>query len=230
MGLSDDLITEVDKIFKSTWTIREGTKVPEPEDIKLGNDGVKIQATVLYADLDGSTNLVDSMTPQFAAEIYKTYLFSAAKIIKSEGGTITAYDGDRIMAIYIGDSKNTSAVRSALKINYSVLKIINPAIKKHYPSKDYEIKQVVGIDSSPLMAARTGVRGYNDIVWVGRSANYAAKLSSYSSAYSTRITKTVYDKLSSEAKYSDGKDMWEKDPNLLKGQTIYRSTYFWTIK
>jgi len=229
MGLSDELIGEVDKIFKNDWNIREGSKVPEPEDIKLGNEGVKIDATVLYADLDGSTNLVDSYKPEFAAEIYKAYLYCAAKIIKSEGGTITAYDGDRVMAIYIGDSKNTSAVKTALKINYSVLKIINPAIKKQYQSSSYEIKQVVGIDFSQLIAARTGVRGNNDIVWVGRAANYAAKLSSYQATHSTRITKKVYDNMADLVKYSNNLNMWEVDPISLKGENIYRSTYYWTI-
>ena len=63
---------------------------------------VKIEGTVLYADLDSSTNLVDEYKPQFAAEMYKTYLHCAAKIIRSEGGTITSYDWDRIMAVYVG--------------------------------------------------------------------------------------------------------------------------------
>jgi class 3 adenylate cyclase len=52
---------------------------------------------------------------RFAAEIYKTFLHCAAKIIRSEDGVITAYDGDRIMAVFIGNAKNTSAVRAALK-------------------------------------------------------------------------------------------------------------------
>lgn len=229
MGFAEELTNEVNKIFKTEWVIRDGTKVPEPEDIKLGNEGVKIQATVLYADLDGSTNLVDSKKPTFAAEIYKTYLYCAAKIIKYEGGTITAYDGDRIMAIFIGGSKNTTAVRTALKIKYAVSEIINPEIKKVYSSSDYKIKQVVGIDSSQLIAARTGVRGSNDIVWVGRSANYAAKLSSYDASHSTRITKQVYSNLAEEAKYSDGKNMWEVDPSPLNNETIYRTNYQWKI-
>jgi class 3 adenylate cyclase len=99
MGLADDLTSEVEKIFKARWEVRDGQVVPESEDLTLSNTGVKLDATVLYADLDGSTNLVDQYLPGFAAEIYKTYLHCAAKIIKSEGGVITAYDGDRVMAV-----------------------------------------------------------------------------------------------------------------------------------
>ena len=51
------------------------------------------------------------------------------EIIRSEGGEITAYDGDRIMAVYIGDTKNTSAVQTAMKTYYAVDQIVMPALK-----------------------------------------------------------------------------------------------------
>src|SRR5439155_252745 len=130
--------------------------------------------------------------------------------IRSEGGEITAYDGDRVMAVFIGDFKNTSAARAALKINYARIHIVNPAIKAQYPRTEYEIRHVVGVDTSGLFVARTGIRGSNDLVWVGRAANYAAKLSTLSSDYPSRITKAVYDMLHSSLKMSaDGRSMWE---------------------
>lgn len=59
--------------------------------------------------MDGSTTLVDSKTSEKAAEIYKAYLVCAVKVIKAEGGAITAYYGDRIMAVFIGNGKNSLA-------------------------------------------------------------------------------------------------------------------------
>ncbi len=111
MGLKEDLAGEVRKIFRDAWSTRDGRVVPEPKDVGLGNVGVNLEATVLYADIDGSTSMVDSKSKEFAAEVYKTYLLCAVRIIKSEDGTVTAYDGDRVMSVFIGDSKNTSAVR-----------------------------------------------------------------------------------------------------------------------
>ena len=227
MSLVEDYSKVVEEIFKEKWSIREGRKVPESEDLALGNDAVKLDGTVLYADLDDSTNLVDGYQPAFAAKIYKAYLSCAAKIIRSEGGVITSYDGDRIMAVYIGGSKNTSAACSALKINYAVTKIINPILKECYPKTDYLVKQVVGIDTSNLFVARTGIRGSNDLVWVGRAANYAAKLSSLSADYPSRLTEAVYKKLNKSVKYSnDGKPMWKEATwNDMNGMRIYRSTW-----
>ena len=174
MSLGDDLNSEVRKILREQWTTRQGHVVPDPEDLGLGNDAVLLDGTVLYADLNGSTKLVETMKPEFAAEVYKCFLTCAARIIRAEGGEITGYDGDRIMAVYLGGSKNSDAARTALKINYSVEKIINPAIRDQYPHNSYALAHVVGIDTSNLFVARVGVRGDNDLVWVGRAANYAA--------------------------------------------------------
>ena len=232
MGLGDELTDDVQKIFKQRWDTREGKKVPESENLQLGgNEAVKLNGTVLYADLDASTNLVDSHKPRFAAKIYKAYLNCAAKIIRSEGGVITSYDGDRIMAVYIGESKDDSAARSALKINYTVTQIINPILEKHYNQTDYHVKQVVGIDTSELFVARTGIRKSNDLVWVGRAANYAAKLCSLSAKSPSRLTEAVYKKLNKSVKYaSDGRSMWESTTwTDMNGMRIYRSNWWWEI-
>lgn len=230
MALIDDLRREVEQIFRSTWTSRDGNVVPESENIKLGNDAVELDGTVLYADLAASTLLVDTQTRLFAAEIYKTYLLCAAKIITAEGGAITAYDGDRIMAVFIGDSKNSSAAKTALKINYAVEYIVNPALRNQYPNSTYKIRQKVGIDTSKLTVARTGIRGSNDLVWVGRAANYAAKLAALPSSYPSKITSEVYDRLNEASKYSEGMNVWTStswtEMNFL---TIYHSSWWWEV-
>jgi class 3 adenylate cyclase len=110
-------------------TERDGVTVPEPSNLQLGNDGVSLEATVLYADMAGSTNLVDEQSPKLAAEVYKCYLACAARIIKQEEGSTTAYDGDRIMDVFIGNVKNTTAARTAMKIHWAVKNIVIPPLR-----------------------------------------------------------------------------------------------------
>lgn len=229
MALGDNLRAEVRKIFQERWTTASRRAVPESVDLELRNDAVTVHGAVLYADLDGSTNLVDTHKPQFAAEIYKTYLVCAARIIESEGGTITAYDGDRIMAVYTSRNRHDKAVRSALKINYAVREIVNPAIADLYKS-DYQVKHSVGIDTSELLVARTGIRGANDLVWVGRAANYAAKLSGRCGP-PTQITAEVYDRMTQSCVIgSNGQNMWAQAtaPEIGHGK-IYTSTWTWKV-
>ncbi len=231
MALADDLKSQVAKIFKDQWVSTQGRVVPSPESIQLNNSAIEFDsATVLYADLDGSTAMVDSCEWQFSAEIYKSYLHCAAKIIKDHDGVITSYDGDRIMAVYVGERKNSRAALSALKINYAVKNIINPAILVQYPKSTFVLKHVIGIDTSPIKVARTGVRGDNDLVWIGRAANYAAKLTTLSSDTPLWITGEVFSVLSSNLKVHNGKNIWDArtwtDMNKL---SIYRSSWTWGI-
>lgn len=226
MSLGSDIKSEITAIFRAQWTERDGNVVPEDESIKLTNDGVNVEGTVLYADMADSTLLVARQTKTFATEIYKTFLHAAAKIIRNEGGTITAYDGDRIMAVYLGKSKNTSAVTTALRIHYAVDSIIGPAIKAQYQQQTYAPQHVVGIDTSKLFVARTGVRGANDLVWVGRAANYAAKLAALPHEYPTWITEDVYNNMNEIVKFTDGHSMWEAmDWNAMDKKRIYRSNW-----
>ncbi len=230
MGLRDDLEKEVGEIFKERWTTRDGRIVPDEDSVSLGNDGIKIEAAVLYADLAESTWLVNKKTGTFAAEVYKAYLRCASKIIRAEGGELTAFDGDRVMAVFLSGAKNTSAARSALKINYAVRNIINPGIRKVYPESTYEVRQAVGVDTSTLLVAKTGIRNSNDLVWVGRAANYAAKLCSLrTEGYASWITETVYTNMLEDAKLSDaGKPMWEARLwTAMDKMRIYRSSWTW---
>jgi class 3 adenylate cyclase len=230
MGMLTDITKEVEEIFKTSWQNREGTKVPEAEDVKLGNDAVTLEGTALYADLAQSTLLVNSFDDWFAAEIYKSYLVSACRIIRNNGGEITAFDGDRVMAVYIGDDKNTSAARSALQINYIVQQVINPKLKVAYPESNYTVRQSVGIDTSKLFVARTGIRGSNDLVWVGRAANYAAKMCSLrDSNYTSFITADVFNRLNESLKSSGNptRSMWDQLEWNQQAITLYRSTWWW---
>ena len=228
MTFREDLEEEVADIFSETWEETVGRAVPYGTDLTMFNDCRLLNATVLYADLDDSSGLVQEKTPHFAAEVYKAFLRCASRVILAEGGEITAFDGDRVMAVYLGDDKNKNAVRTALKLNEVRTQIINPAITAQYGAGTYELKHVVGVDTSPLHVVKSGLpRGENDYVWVGPSANFAAKLCSLSSATPSWITMEVFDALDNTLKFSKQKSMWKS--YTWKGRSIYCSSYRWRV-
>jgi class 3 adenylate cyclase len=235
MTFATDVEAEVKRIFRQQWETSKATTVPEPSDIALEKNEAKEidDGTVLYADLSGSTTMVQNYKPHFAAEVYRAYLYSAAQIIRNEGGVITAYDGDRVMEVYLGETPNTNAATTALKINYAVKNIINPAITAQYGTTiAYTVKQVVGVDRSSLWVARTGVRGDNDLVWVGRAANYAAKLTEIANDDASFITGEVFDRLADSAKYKKDTTtpMWrERKWSQMNNMRIYSSDWTWIL-
>jgi class 3 adenylate cyclase len=228
---SEEILKEIKAIFGKTWNTREGRQVPEPENIVLGNEAVTLSGTVLYADMTDSTALVNGYRPWFAAEVYKAYLVGACRVIRNQGGDITAFDGDRVMAVFLGEFKNTSAAKAGLQINYLVGKI-NEILRMAYPTTAFTLRQTVGIDTSDLFVARTGIRNANDLVWVGRAANYAAKLSAINEAgYPTFITEDVFTKLNEGARYGGQEKqlMWEKRTWTERQMQVYRSSWWWRI-
>jgi len=138
---------------------------------------VNIEATVLYADLADSTDMVDANTSTFSAEVYKTFLHCSGKIIRSEGAEITAYDGDRIMAVFIGGQKNTSAVRAAMKINWAVKNIIQPALAKSIQPRLSRSSTSAGLISALCLSPRPAFEGQT--IWSGSAARQTTPPSSH---------------------------------------------------
>lgn len=230
MKTLNDISSNIDSIFITKWQRREGLVVPDASSVKLGNDAIDLDVAVLYADLEDSTGLVSGYKDWFAAEIYKAYLVSCCEIIKNNSGVITAFDGDRVMAVFMGESKNSNAAKAGLQINYIVKNVINPKIKERYPETSYQIAQAVGIDTSKIMVARTGIRGDNDLVWVGNAANIAAKMCGLRvTPYRTFISNTVFEMLCDTTKYggTDRHGMWQKINWPERNIPIYASSWTW---
>jgi hypothetical protein len=77
------------------------------------------------------------------------------------------------------------------------------------------------------------VRGANDLVWVGRSANYAAKLAALPEDYRSYITADVYNNMNDNVKLSEngkGRNMWTALTwTEFNRSTIYGSSWWWSI-
>jgi len=235
MTLSDDLSKEVSNILSQSWDMREGQIVPLTEDVALKGGAVKLDATVLYADLVQSSKLATEFQQRTAAKVIRSFLYCMCKLIAAHDGTITSFDGDRVMGIFIGGSKNTNSAKCALKMNYVTKKIIKPKVENYFTSlrkEGFNISHCVGIDTSSVLAVRAGQRGSNDLVWVGRAPNLAAKLSDIrESDYHSYITEDVFSMLHKSAKYGgkEEKLMWEKRSLQYIGEsiTVYRSSWWW---
>ena len=136
------------------------------------------------------------------------------------------------MGIFIGGAQTSNAATCALKITHVVQKIINPKLKAQYPSFRKTVQHTTGIDFSQIIAARTGVRGGNDIVWIGKAANHAAKLTELKANHSTWATERAYKRMNDDAKLGGegNKNMWTPYTwNEHDGSVIYGSSWRWGI-
>ncbi len=234
MALIDELKSETSAIVRGTWSRRDGEVVPEPKDVGLGNEGVNLEATFLYADLVDSTELaLDSET--IAAEVVKAYLMGTTRIIRTLGGEIRSFDGDRVMGVFFEGAKNTAAAKAALQINYFFRKILVPAFTDFYKASKLSLSQTVGADTSKVLVVRTGIKNNNDLVWIGRAPNIAAKLCAMrEEGYSSYISDAVFKAMLDDGKFGGNprslmweSRSWERGKPYGVG-TVHRSNWTWT--
>lgn len=234
MPLSNDITTDIQSILTKPWNTRRGQKVPSSDDVALGGGAVELDATFLYADLANSSRMANELDRRVTAKVLKAFLGTTARLVRYNKGAIVSFDGDRILGVFVGDFKNSAAVRCALQINYVVHQEIAPVFLAKYESLETAsigIGHGVGVDTGLVLAVRAGARGGNDLIWIGRAPNLAAKLSDLREApYHTLITGDVYRKLAASSKFSSDKvDMWEPRTWEFNGarQSVYRSSYHW---
>lgn len=235
MALKDDIGRDIGNIFSTTWNSRDGQVVPKTEDVALANGAVKLDAVVLYADLANSTQLAREFPRSVAAKIVRAYLSSMTRLVKNASGVIRSFDGDRVMGVFVGNSKNTNAAKCALNMNYVLTQVLRPKAEGKFPSlleKDFKIEHCAGVASSDAFVVRGGVRGSNDLVFIGSSPNIAAKLSDIRNApWRSYITWKVYNNLKDSSKFdSEGKNMWVSVKRTLGSVEwdCYKSSYWWT--
>lgn len=235
MASATKLDSDIGTIFNAAWNIRDGNVVPVTDGVALANGAVRLEAVFLYADLFHSTELQRKFDNRMVAKILRAYLSSMSQLIKSHGGTVRSFDGDRVMGVFIGDAMNSNAAKCGLKMKHTVDNILRPKAEAKFPSltpKGFKVRHCAGIARSEVLVVRGGVRGSNDLVFVGTAPNIAAKLSALrTTPYNTWIAHNVYSKLNKEAKFGGdpSANMWTADKRKLAGEewSLYKSSWSW---
>jgi class 3 adenylate cyclase len=244
MTFEEDVRSRTASILSEDWAIRDGQVVPKTGDVAQKNGAVRLDATFLYADLAGSTALQKSYKDTFAAKAIRMYLGGAASIIRRRGGSIKSYDGDRVLGVFVGSSMRNDAVKAAFAIHWLVRQVINPMVKqRHEATKTtpWVARHGIGIDTGTAFVARAGVRNssgehtHNDLTFVGRAPNVAAKLSALrgNDAGPIIITHDVYRFLKLEQKKHLNRDIdiWGAAKTERVGShslQLYRADYWRT--
>lgn len=205
--------------------------MPTTQDV-TNSQAVKLDATFLYADLAGSSSIAKNCPWDTTAKIIRAYLSCSVRIIRAYGGEIRSFDGDRVMGVFIGDYKNTKAVKAAQEIYWTTENIIEKKARSKFNSvknKDVKIKQACGVASGESRAVRAGIRNNNDLIWIGEPPSLAAKLSDLREhPYCTFISPRVYNMMMDDVKTSNGTNIWESRQFTYAGEkrSLYRSSWW----
>lgn len=219
---SDSFSTSMETILTTNWDVRDGNVIPNASDVALKNGAVKIEAAFLYADLAGSSKLARICPWQTTAKIIRAYLDCCTRIIRSRGGHIKSFDGDRVMGVFKGTTPCTDAVACAREIDWMVHNVLNAKAKAKFDSiknNGLTIKHCVGVDYGETYAVRAGIRDNNDLIWIGKVPSLAAKLSDKREyPFEVCISSQCYNNM---VKPDNVSELWSRDDFTFAGESIY---------
>lgn len=233
----DEAVTEVAKKWNLTTWSSTTSEVPDPDKSFGYSDGKWVSATYLYSDIMDSSGLVSAAKDEEAvAAIMSAFLKASVRIVRSQDGHIRSFDGDRVMGVFTGASKETRAVVAAMKIDHAVLDLLNPKIASTFPGisrAGWKLRQMTGIATSKALLVRAGIRNNSDLLSVGVGPNLAAKLSDLrtSTTHRTAIGAGTYKALEKRALQSKDTNMWVGPKAVEMGTgsyNYYQSSYHWT--
>jgi adenylate cyclase len=139
-----------------------------PELLKLG--GEKKEATFLFTDVRGFTNLSEKLEPEEVTKIMNDALTIQSNAVQEHGGMVDKYIGDAMMAIFNApismDDHKEKAVQAAIKIIEDMSKA------------NLDIAIGIGINTGTAVIGNMGSNTRFDYSAIGDCVNTAARLES----------------------------------------------------
>jgi adenylate cyclase len=146
-------------------------------DLRLG--GVRRTTTVMFSDLRSFTSFAERLEADQVIEVLNRYLSEMSDAIMDEGGTLVAYMGDGIMAVFGAPLEQPDhadrALRAAREMVGPRLAAFNEWLREHGLSED-GFRMGVGLNTGPVMSGNVGSERRMEYTAVGDTTNTAARL------------------------------------------------------
>ena len=213
MPLAEEITAETFETFARAIEVTKGRVIPAIADLPFGNQGRELQLVALFVDIRRSTQIVNAIGCEPAARMYKAYLRGITKIIRGRGGDILSFNGDGVVAGFVGDNSATAAVLSALNIDWFCHTVLKPKVDGLLePVSQLRFEYGIGVDRGKVIVVRGGVRGddNSDLVWAGNPVNYAVKLSSLTAfPHTIHVSEAIMKRMHSAVFWTRaGETMW----------------------
>jgi adenylate cyclase len=146
------------------------------EDLRLA--GVRRNATVMFGDLRGFTTFAQTMPADIVIDVLNEYLSEMSDAVLDNGGTLVAYMGDGIMAVFGAPLEVTDHADRALDAAREMLRErlprFNGWLRENRFGDGFDMG--VGVNSGPVMSGTVGSARRLEYAAVGDTTNTAARL------------------------------------------------------
>jgi adenylate cyclase len=173
--------------------------------------GERVNLSVLFADLRGSTQWAERTEPEELVMILNHFLGQMTDIIFQYGGTLDKFVGDEVIGLFGSPLHMVDhaerAARAALE-----MQAVHARLVAEYAAQQRELPLMgVGISSGEVITGEFGPPIRTDFTAMGRAVNLGARLCSAAGPGEIYISQATYDMIESRSQTTT------LDPLSLKG-------------
>ena len=145
------------------------------DGIRLG--GVQREGTVMFSDLRGFTSFAETLEPATVIGALNRYLTAMSEAILDHGGTLVAYMGDGIMAVFgapLAQDDHADRALAAARDMLDRLEGFNAWLREEGLHEGF--KMGIGLNSGQVMSGHVGSERRLEYTALGDTTNTAARL------------------------------------------------------
>ena len=144
--------------------------------LRLG--GVQREGTVMFTDLRGFTTFAEALTPDHVIDVLNHYLSEMSDSILDHGGTLVAYMGDGIMAVFGAPIAQADHADRALSSAREMLTVCLPRFNAWLREQELGsgFRMGIGLNSGRVMSGNVGSERRVEYTAVGDTTNSAARI------------------------------------------------------
>lgn len=132
--------------------------------------GAEIPCTLLFADVRGSTELAERVSPSEFSRLLNRFYDTAGRITVENDGIVDKFVGDEVMAIFIPALVQERHAARAIATAQQILKAVD------------ELPIGIGIQTGNAFVGAVGVAPHTELTALGDVVNTAARLASAAAA------------------------------------------------
>ncbi len=148
------------------------------DDLRLG--GQRRDGTVLFCDLRGFTSFAEWLEPDRVIEVLNEYLSEMSDAIMEREGTIVAFMGDGIMAVFGAPLARDDHADRALAAAQDMLAVRLPRFNDWLTGHGFEhqFRMGIGLNSGTVMSGNVGSSTRMEYTAIGDTTNTASRIES----------------------------------------------------
>lgn len=146
-------------------------------DLALENKNVRINATVLFADMRGFTRMSEQLAASEVVPLLNQYFRLLTEIVFQHEGTVFNMAGDCLMVGFGVPFAQSDATVRAFRAAREMLVQFNALIEEWKASHGIEAGLGIGINEGDVVAGNVGSPAYMNYTIIGDAVNVAARLS-----------------------------------------------------